>query len=49
MHEFTLVVGAHDALEIEMQKIEADAEYKIKEKVDRAFITRFECEEREEE
>jgi hypothetical protein len=32
-----------------MQKIEADADYKAKEKVARAFITRFEREEREDE
>ena len=34
------------ALKIEMEKIEADADYKAKEKVARAFITRFEREER---
>ena len=35
------------ALKIEMDKIEADADYKAKEKVARVFITRFEREERE--
>ena len=37
------------SLEIEIQKIESDADYKVEEQVVRAFITRFECEEREEE
>jgi hypothetical protein len=37
------------ALKIEIQKIESDADYKVEEQVVRAFITRFECEEREEE
>jgi hypothetical protein len=37
------------ALKIEMQKIEAGADYKAKEEVARAFITRFEREEREDE
>ena len=37
------------ALEIEMEKIEADAEFKTKEKVPRTFIPRFEREEREDE
>ncbi len=35
------------ALKIELEKIEAEAEYKNKEKVARAFIARFEREERE--
>ena len=35
------------ALKIEMEKIEADAEFKTKEKVARAFIARFEREKRE--
>jgi hypothetical protein len=35
------------ALKIELEKIEAEAEYKNKEKIARAFITRFEREERE--
>jgi hypothetical protein len=34
-------------LKIEIQKIEADVDYKAKEKVARDFITRFEREERE--
>jgi copper(I)-binding protein len=36
-------------LKIEMQKIEDDTDYKAKEKVARAFITRFEREERKDE
>jgi hypothetical protein len=36
-------------LKIEIQKIEADDDYKAKEKVARSFITRFEREEREDE
>jgi hypothetical protein len=35
------------ALKIELEKIEAEADYKNKEKVARAFIARFEREERE--
>jgi hypothetical protein len=38
-----------EALKIEMHKIEADTDYKAKEKVARAFITRFEREDREDE
>jgi hypothetical protein len=38
----------NQTLKIEMKKIEVDVDYKAKtEKVARAFITRFECEERE--
>ncbi len=37
----------NQTLKIEMEKIEAETEYKTKEKVARAFITRFEREERE--
>ncbi len=51
--DFSRVAELHDlmkqALKIEMQKIEADADYKAKEKVARAVITRFEREEREDE
>jgi hypothetical protein len=35
------------ALKIELEKIEAETDYKNKEKVARAFIARFEREERE--
>ena len=51
--DFSCAAEVHDlvkqALKIEMQKIESDADYKAEEQVVRAFITRFECEEREEE
>ena len=50
---FRVPAEVHDlvkqALKIEMQKIEDDADYKAKEKVARALINRFEREEREEE
>ncbi len=49
--DFSRADEVHDlvkqALKIEMQKIETDTDYKTKEKVARAFITRFEREERE--
>ncbi len=42
--DFSRAAEVHDlvkqALKIEMQKIETDADYKAEEKVDRAFITR---------
>jgi hypothetical protein len=51
--DFSRAAEVHDlvkqALKIEMQKIEAGADYKAKEEVARAFITRFEREEREDE
>jgi hypothetical protein len=49
--DFSRADEVHDlvkqVLKIEMQKIETDTDYKTKEKVARAFITRFEREERE--
>ena len=49
--DFSRAVEVHDlvkqALKIELEKIEAEAEYKNKDKVARAFIARFEREERE--
>jgi hypothetical protein len=51
--DFSRAAEVHDLvkqdLKIEMQKIEAGAVYKAKEEVVRAFITRFEREEREDE
>ncbi len=51
--DFSRAAEVHDlvkqALKVEMQKIEADADYKAKEKVAPAVITRFEREEREDE
>jgi hypothetical protein len=51
--DFSRAAEVHDLvkqdLKIEMQKIEARADYKAKEEVVRAFITRFEREEREDE
>jgi hypothetical protein len=48
--DFSLTVEVHDLvkqdLKIEMKKIETDVDNKDKEKFDRAFITRFEREER---
>ena len=50
-NDFSRVAEVQDlvkqALKIEMEKIEVDPDYKTKEKVARAFITRFEREERE--
>jgi hypothetical protein len=51
--DFSRAAEVHDlvkqTLKIEIQKIETDVDYKAKEEVGRAFITRFEREEREDE
>ncbi len=51
--DFSRVAEVHNlvkqTLNIEMKEIETGTDYKAKEKVARTFITRFECEEREDE